>query len=236
MTTKFLASVATALMMAAISSQAHAVSLIPYAKPGAYNAATYSFTAANTGDVFAYFTGASAAYDSQVGLLVNGVSTGVYGLDDHGSAIGDSINLGSVQAGDSLVFVLDILTLNKKVYSDPSLNLSYDKGGSGGLHNGHNHIYSTAYDATSPLFAGVPTGTFVSFEDQRFPRSDLDYNDYSFVFTNPPALIASRPLDPPGVAGVPEPGIWALMIAGIGMLGLQLRRRRAAAPALTALA
>lgn len=32
----------------------------------------------------------------------------------------------------------------------------------------------------------------------------------------------------PGVAGVPEPGSWALMIAGFGTIGVMLRRRRGA--------
>jgi hypothetical protein len=32
-------------------------------------------------------------------------------------------------------------------------------------------------------------------------------------------------------AGVPEPGSWALMIVGVGLIGSQLRRRQSAAGA-----
>ena len=35
--------------------------------------------------------------------------------------------------------------------------------------------------------------------------------------------------DAPGVPGVPEPGVWALMLVGFGLLGAQLRGRRAGA-------
>lgn len=36
---------------------------------------------------------------------------------------------------------------------------------------------------------------------------------------------------PPVVTAVPEPATWVMMIAGVGLIGLQLRRRRAAGPA-----
>jgi hypothetical protein len=34
--------------------------------------------------------------------------------------------------------------------------------------------------------------------------------------------------DPPGVAGVPEPAVWVMMILGFGAVGTMLRRRREA--------
>lgn len=39
------------------------------------------------------------------------------------------------------------------------------------------------------------------------------------------------PPPPPVVTPVPEPATWVMMIAGVGLIGLQLRRRRAAGPA-----
>ena len=179
---------------------------IPYPDVGTPNPVTYTFTAAATGDVMAYFAGSGAAYDEQIGLLDNGVMTsGGFGLDDHSSAIGQSFDFGHVTAGDSLVFVLNVITpALGKVYSDPSLNLSYDTDGS----LGHNHIYSTAYTATNPVFGSIPTGTYVGFEDLPFPDSDFNYSDETYVFTN----IAEH-------TGVPEPGSLALLGAGLLAFG-----------------
>src|SRR5690348_8842286 len=115
--------------------------LIPYPNTGTPNPITYTFTAATSGDIIAYFAGSVAGFDNELGMLVNGVSTGVIGLDNHASALGQSLNLGHANAGDTLVFVLQNNTLGKNAYSDPSLNTSYDFDGS----VGHNHIYSTPY-------------------------------------------------------------------------------------------
>jgi hypothetical protein len=119
--------------------------------------------------------------------------------------------LGSVNAGDSLVFVLHNLSLGLDAYSNPSLNVPYDDDGS----VGHNHIYSTSYTATSPVFGTVPVGTYVAFEDIPFPLSDFNYDDESFVFTNVST-----------VSSVPEPETYAMLLAGLGLLGFAGRRRK----------
>src|SRR6478609_1889513 len=74
--------------------------VIPYSTPGAVNAATYSFTASTTGNIIAYFAGSTAGFTNELGMRVNGVPTGIFGLNNQTSAVGDSLNLGSVQAGD----------------------------------------------------------------------------------------------------------------------------------------
>jgi hypothetical protein len=158
---------------------------IPYPNIGSYNVVTYSFTAAFTGDIVAYFVGGiHADYENKLGLLVNGVDTGIYGLDNHTSNIGDSLDFGSVSAGASLVFVLQNLTLGASAYSDPSLNPPYDAISGSPNPLGNNHIYATTYTATSPFFPGVPTGPYVAFEDIPFPTADFNYDNESFVFTN----------------------------------------------------
>ena len=174
---------------------------IPYPNPGTYNPISFTFTAANTGDVIAYFAGrGSAGDDDQLGLLVNGTPQGGFGLDNQTSSVGDAFNFGSVQAGSTLVFVMDNLTLGKSAYSDPALNVAFDDPGEtvDYLH------YSTQYTATDPILGDpgvIPIGQYVGFEDLPFPGSDFNYGDETFVVTN---VIAT--------ASVPEPPAAVLAI------------------------
>jgi hypothetical protein len=187
---------------------------IPYPHKGTPNAITYSFTAAANGDIMAYFAGSSASYDEQLGMLDNGVLTSSgFGLDDHTSSVGQAFDLGSVKAGDTLVFVLHVITPSfGYVYSDPTMNTAYDTNGS----VGHNHIYSTAYTGISPILTGVPPGIFVGFEDLKFPSSDFNYADETYVFT-----------DVQATPSVPEPAsLWpfAMGLLSIGLVGRRYRQ------------
>jgi hypothetical protein len=185
---------ASILALSALSANAGP---IPYPNAGVPNPVTYAFTAASTGDVMAYFWGSTAGYTSTLSLLVNGVDTGISGLNNHSSAYGDFLNFGTVNAGDSLVFRLNVHDTGDYWYSDTGLN--YD---------GVNHVYSTSFDGDSY----IPVGTFVSFEDLPF-GGDFNYNDEDFVFTN----IRN-------INDVPEP-VGALLL-GAGLAGLALVRRR----------
>jgi hypothetical protein len=172
---------------------------IVYPNYGSENAQTYSFTASATGDLIAYFAGTGAVFEQQLGLLVNGVATGLVGLNNHTSSIGQSFNLGHVTAGDTLVF-FDVVTGGPTWYSDSALN--WDNG---------NHVYSTAVNA-GEAFASSPAGTYVAFEDLNFPYSDYNYFDQTFVFA-----IASA---------VPEPSTWAMMVLGFAGVSFMTYRRR----------
>jgi VPDSG-CTERM motif len=185
---------------------------IPYPNSGTENPITYTFTATASGSITAYFAGSTAAYDNELGMLVNGVSTGVIGLDNQSSFLGQSLTLGSVTAGDVLTFVLQNNTLGMNAYSDPTLNVGYDIDGS----VGHNHVYSTPYTATSPIIDSIPVGTFVAFEDLQFPNSDFNYNDEDFVFTDVSVTQTT----------VPDGGMTISML-GMAFAGLGLLRRKA---------
>lgn len=196
------AAFATALSLA-FAAPAMAVPL-PYDQPGVENTTQYEFIAASTGDVTAYFAGSDAGYTNVLTLLVNGVETGIIGLNNQTSVYGQVLNFGAVNAGDRLVFKL-INTNPGNIgpfYSDRSLN-----------EGGFNHIFSSQYDGD----ALIPKGIFVGFED--LPRGgDFDYNDERFVFVN----VAD-------VTDVPEPASIALLMAGVAGIAASRRAKRAQA-------
>lgn len=175
---------------------------IPYADSGTQNPILYSFTAMSTGHVDAYFYGSGAGYTNTISMLVNGLATpesalGV--LDNHASTIGQVVNLGSVTAGDVLIFRLNVLTTGQNFYSTMSMNS-----------DGVNHVYSTAFSGDSQY--GIPEGTFLAFEDMT-NGGDLNYNDEKFVFTNV-------------AAAVPEPESYAMLMFGFGLLGVIASRKK----------
>jgi PEP-CTERM motif len=178
---------------------------IVYPNIGSENLTPYTFIAPTTGDIVAYFAGSTAAFEQQLGLLVNGVLTGIIGLNNHTTTLGQSLDLGHVTAGDTLTFV-DMITGGATWYSDPALN-----GGNG------NHVYSIAAGA-GQAFVGSPAGTYVAFEDLTFPNSDFNYFDQTFVFTTVGSV--------PAVASVPEPTTWAMLLLGFAGVGFMAYRRR----------
>ncbi len=196
------------LMFAGVFGTAQA-DTIPYQSAGTYNDTAYTFAATTAGDVMAYWVGGDGASNTNLlGLLINGVlSSAGYGLGNHSSLIGESFDLGVVNVGDSLIFVMQTAG-SGDVYSDPSMNAFPDGS------FGYNRIYSTAYTATSPLYTGVPMGTYIGFEDLPSGNSDYNYNDESFVFKVVPTRSA-----------VPEPG--SLALVGLALAGVALKRRKA---------
>ena len=169
-----------------------------YGHVGQVNATSYTFEAVATGDVDAYFLSSEAADTDVLYMSVNGVLTGVTGFDNHtATRNGVALDLGSVNKGDVVTFYIDNVTTGITYSSNTAQNI-----------DGTNHVYSTNFTAASP----IPASTFIAFEDLATKVSDHDYNDIAFSVTN--------------VAAVPEPANLALMLAGLGLVGAAVRRRR----------
>lgn len=182
---------------AALSASAANAGTIPYPNVGTPNPDVYTFTATADGPITAYFAGSGASFEEVVGLYVNGVSTGITGLNDHTSSLGDSVVLApSVHAGDTLTFV-DYITPN--IGGAPATGLTWYSNPA--LNGGDNHVYSTSATA-GQVYAGSPAGTYVAFEDLPFAVSDFNYFDDTFVFTNVSTVATPGPMPGAGVAGL----------------------------------
>lgn len=158
----------------------------------------FSVIVTNTNNVIATYEGNSASYSNNLLLSAPTNGLGVI-FNNHISPVGSTFDLGSFAIGTELVFQLSVT----------------DTG----------YTYFTGAAARNPdgmAHARVETGwqpntTLVSFEDlYGTPEGANGFNDLSFSFTNVTSVNA-----------VPEPETWALMLAGLGVVGAMVRRRKA---------
>ena len=124
------------------------------------------------------------------------VNTGAFVFNNHGNNPGDTVNLGSFAAGTELLFKLHVNDTGNDFFTGP------------GSRNPDQHTHARVQDAWLP---GV---TLVSFED--LFNGPFDYNDLSFSFSNTRSAVTA----------VPEPETYAMMLAGLGLLGFVARRRK----------
>jgi hypothetical protein len=189
---------------ALIAMNAHADSVPYYPDAGTPNTQEYTFTATTSGDVTAYYAGTPTnPTDTDVlGMEVNDVETGITGLTNHGSTIGQSLDLGYATAGATLTFLIINQTIGDTFYSNPALNTG-----------GYNQIYSTDFSGSSSL----PAGVFLGFGDVPDDSPYFDYAATNFVLTN----ATMEPASP-----VPLPATTWLMLSGLGGLGALIRKRK----------
>jgi hypothetical protein len=174
----------------------------PYANAGTENLIEYSFTAATTGDITAWFVGKGGAeFVNTLSISVNGVETGVSGLNNQTSVYGQSLNFGHANAGDTIVFSLYVANLNRTWSSVQSQNI-----------DSVNHVYSATFAGDQ----SIPTGLYLAFEDYKGQDGpDFNYLDAQFVISN----VTN------GTPEVPVPA--AAWLMGSGLLGLGgIARRR----------
>jgi hypothetical protein len=151
---------------------------------------------AEGGDIVIRFEGTDAGYDSLIG--VNNVEVNGQSLffPNHTTTVGSTINLGSFAAGTLLDIALHVITpAASNIWHTGPASLNIDYV----IHA--NVIYN---------YNGEVGRTFVGFEDQH-GGGDLDYNDHTFSFTGVTVV-------------VPEPGNFALIVAGMGTLAWAARR------------
>ncbi|MGL6042527.1 MAG: PEPxxWA-CTERM sorting domain-containing protein [Sandaracinobacteroides sp.] len=204
-----------AIALVAAGLAAPAAAAIPVYSPfGTVNTESYTFEVANDGDVTGYYLGSiTVGYRAVFSYRVNGGAWSATVIDSGPAVGGEFFNLGSFTAGDLFDFRITLTrpvgVAGNEIYSDPALNpVDFLQ-----------QVYSTDYAGGD---FGVPVGeyTYLAFEDvlgfdDQLRASDFDYNDQRFALTNLGGI-------------VPEPATWAMMIAGFGLVGFAMRRRKAA--------
>jgi hypothetical protein len=197
---------AMVLALSAYTSLASAAPA-PYANAGTQNLLEYTFTAATTGDITAFFVGKGGAeYVNTLSISINGVETGITGLNNQTSVYGESLNFGHANAGDVIVFSLYVANLDRTRSSVKSQNI-----------DSVNHVYSASFAGEQ----SIPTGLYLAFEDLKGSDeyADFNYLDAQFVISN-----VSN-----GTPEVPVPAAAWLMGSGLlGLAGVARRRTRTA--------
>ena len=183
-------------------SVAATASTIPYPNAG-FVPASATFRAEATGNVMAYFYGSTATFTEEVGLKVNGVQQGGWGLPDHGSQFGDAMNFGPVHAGDVLTFMLRVNDTGNIFSSDSAANP-----------DGINHEYVKPFVGQTEGNRAIPSGLFVGFEDELMAFSDLNYNDEDIVYEDVSAQITPEPMP-----------FWLLGVGLTACIGSAARKR-----------
>jgi hypothetical protein len=157
----------------------------------------FAVVVSNTNDVIATYLGTTASYTDL--LFLDSPVNGLGQIfNNQASPVNSTVNLGSFAAGTELVFRLEVTNTGDNFYSGLASRNS----------DGLAHARAQSNWA--------PNTTLVSFEDLwGDPEGASGFNDLSFSFTN---VQSTNP--------VPEPETYAMLLAGLGLLGFVARRRK----------
>lgn len=155
---------------------------------------------ASGGEVIATYLGNSAAFSNDLYLVTptDGTADDIFVFNNHASPVGATANLGTFSPGTELMFRLHVNNTGDDFFTGPASR----------------NPDSNAHARVQADFETAGT-TLVSFED--LFNGPFEYNDLSFSFTN--TTSSGTP--------VPEPSPLLLMLAGIGLIGVMARLRRA---------
>jgi hypothetical protein len=125
-----------------------------------------SVVVSGTDDIIATYLGNSAAYsnDLYLGFTASSIPSGTFIFNNHASAVGSTVNLGSFAVGTELIFRLYVNDTQTSYYTGAASR------------NPDNHVHARVQADWQP------NETLVSFED--LFNGPFDYNDLSFSFTN----------------------------------------------------
>lgn len=189
--------------IAAISFLSVSAHAFPIAKPGTEG--LLIFTGSND-KVIATYQGNSASYSNDLYLMLdeNGrpgndgnTTNDMFIFNNHASPVGSAKNIGSFSAGTELSFRLHVN------------NTGYDFFTGAAAGNADGQFHARVEENWQP---GT---TLVSFEDLYDPSGNSSvFNDLSFSFSNTSTSV------------VPEPESYAMLLAGLGLIGLMVRRKQ----------
>lgn len=183
--------------LAAVAALAAPLSALafPIAAPGTEGLAVLS----GGGTVVATYQGNSASYSNDLYLVTNDGIDGndIFVFNNHGSAVGSTVDLGSFAAGTELVFRLHVNNTGHDFYTGAASR------------NPENVFHARVQENWAA------NTTLVSFED--LYGGPFDFNDLSFSFTNTVTTIPGE---------VPEPASAMLLGLGFAGLVAARRRRK----------
>lgn len=181
-----------------MSAVALATSALLSLAPMAANAAIGDNVYASGGSISIQFEGSDAGYNSTLELWINGLAVTPAIFPNHSTPVGTIYNVpGSFSAGTLLDIQLHVVNTGNTWHTGSGANNSDNIAHANVIYN----------------YQGQAGRTYVGFEDLA-GGGDRDYNDHTFSFTNT-------------VNAVPEPETYAMLLAGMGLLGAVARRRKA---------